>query len=413
MKNIETKILPVLPVKNSVLFPFVHMPFSVGRPLSMAALEAAVATEDKELLVVTQRDADVESPGQEDLYPIGAKAVIKKLARGEEGRLQVIVLGVERVRIHKLITSEAYLKAEVTPEPLPADESPETEALQRELVDLGFKALTLAQPQAPPEVGRALLAAEDPLQLVFTMASIFGMDAAKQQALLESRTRAEALRTMHAQVLHELKVLELRSKIASEAQSEMTREQREYVLRQQLRAIQEELGGKGDQNETGQLRERLAQTELPEEVRKEAERELGRLERLPAASPDHGVIRTYLEFLLELPWNKGSEDKLDLRETRRILDEDHFGLKEVKERILEHLGVLKLNPGAKAPILCSWGPREWERLRSANRSPARWAASSSGSAWAACMTKPSCGAIGGRTSARCRGGSFRAYGAPE
>ncbi len=348
--------LPVLPVKNSVLFPFIHMPFSVGRPASVAALEAALEKEGKELLVVSQRDSSVETPGQSDLYSIGTKAVIKKAARGEDNRVQIIVLGTERLRIYRLTETEPFIEAEVEPYPLPTDRTTEVEALHRELIELATKALAVVQPQAPSEVSRALLSGGDPMQLVYTMASIFGIDPEKQQALLEAQTVAEALRMMHAHVAHELEVLELRNKIANEAQSEMTREQREYVLRQQMKAIQEELGGKGDKGELGALREKFAKADLPEDVRKDVERELNRLEALPAASPEHSVARTYLDILLDLPWNKGSEHVLDVPQTRRMLDEDHFGLKDVKERILEHLGVLKLNPGAKAPILCFVGP---------------------------------------------------------
>ena len=347
----------MLPVKNSVLFPYIHMPFSVGRPASISALETAVATDDKELVVVTQRDSAVETPGEKDLYKVATKAIIKKAARGEEGRIQLIVQGIDRVRINQIVDNGKYLEAEVVPYPLPADNSPEVEALQRELVEVGMKALALAQPQAPPEMSRALLSADNPMQLVFTMASIFGLEMESQQSMLEAETRTQALRLMLEHLRHEIQVIELRSKIASEAQSEMTREQREYVLRQQLRAIQEELAGGGDKGgEAGALREQIDKAGLPPEVRKEAERELNKLERIPPASPDYSVTRAYLEFLLELPWNKSSEHTLDLAETRRILDEDHFGLKEVKERILEHLGVLKLNPGAKAPILCFVGP---------------------------------------------------------
>ena len=348
--------LPVLPIKNSVLFPSIHMPFSIGREVSLAAIEAAMATEDKEILVVSQRSSVVEAPDLEDLYRIGTKAVIKKVVRPAEGGVRVIVLGLDRVRIEALNMSDPYLEAEVSEVALPTDHTPEVEALQRELMETALKALSLSQPQAPPEVSRTLIGTSDPMELVFTLASIFGMEPAQQQKLLESATRAEALRTLHTFLSHELQVLELRSQIASQAQSEMTKEQREYVLRQQLKTIQEELNGHGEQGESGGLRERLSKADLPEEVRKEAERELSRLERLPAAAPDHGVIRTYLEFLLDLPWNHGSESALEISETRRMLDEDHFGLKEVKERILEHLGVLKLNPKAKAPILCFVGP---------------------------------------------------------
>jgi len=332
------------------------MPFSIGREASLAAVEAAMATGDKEILVVSQRDSSVETPSLKDLYSIGTVAVIKKLVRPAEGGVRAIVLGVERVRIEALNQEDPYTEAEVSEIPLPSDYTPEVEALQRELMDTALKALSLSQPQAPPEVSRTLIGTSDTMELVFTLASIFAMEPPQQQALLESGTRAEALRTLYTFLTHELQVLELRSQIASQAQSEMTKEQRDYVLRQQLKTIQEELGGHAEQSESGGLRERLAKAELPEEARKEAERELSRLERLPAAAPDHGVIRTYLEFLLDLPWNHGSESVLEIPETRRMLDEDHFGLKEVKERILEHLGVLKLNPKAKAPILCFVGP---------------------------------------------------------
>jgi ATP-dependent Lon protease len=186
---------------------------------------------------------------------------------------------------------------------------------------------------------------------------MFGLEVGKEQALLEAQTRADALRLTHSYLAHEFQVLELRSKIASTAHDEMGKEQREYFLRQQLRAIQQELGERNpEQAEVEMLRERLAKAGLPEEVRKEAERELSRLERLPSGAPDYNVTRTYLDMVLELPWNVASEDQLDIARARRILDEDHYNLKEVKERILEHLGVLKLNPGAKAPILCLVGP---------------------------------------------------------
>ena len=288
MPKTKSKILPVLPIKNTVLFPYIHMPFSVGRPTSVAALEAALATEDKEIILVCQRDSADQEPGKDDLYPVGVRAIVKKVLRVEDV-VQIIVFGAERVRIDDLISTDPYLQAEISPLPLPTDSSDEIEALQRELVELALKALTLAQPQAPPEVSRTVLTADNPMQLVFTLATIFGMDVEKQQALLESETRDEALRGMHAHLTHEIHVLELRSKIASQAQTEMSKEQRDYVLRQQLRAIQEELDGRGDPSEAGSLRDRLSKADLPEDIRKEAERELSRLERLPAAAPDHGV----------------------------------------------------------------------------------------------------------------------------
>ena len=353
----EVHVLPLLPLKNSALFPHLLMPLAVGRPASVAAVEAALATEEKEIVIVAQREPSTEVPRLEELYVIGTRAVIKKMARPNENLVELIVLGVERVVLLKLEQSEPYLKAHVHAYPLPDDQSPEVEALHRSVTELAFKALSLAQPQAPAELNQLLISTEDPLRLVYLLAGMLSLELAKEQTLLEAQTRSEALRLMHTYLAHEVQVLELRSKIASQTQTEMNRQQREYFLRQQLRAIQNELGEKDPQQaEIELLRERLAKLELPEEVRKEAERELGRLERLPPGAPDHQVIRTYLDYVVELPWNTRTEDQLDIPRARQILDEDHFDLKEVKERILEHLGVLKLNPDAKAPILCFFGP---------------------------------------------------------
>jgi ATP-dependent Lon protease len=222
---------------------------------------------------------------------------------------------------------------------------------------LAVRALALTQPQAADRLSQLIADAKDSLRLVYTLAPMFSLELEKEQALLEAPAVADCLRLMHSYLAQELQVLELRSKIANEAQSEMSREQREYLLRQQLRAIQKELGGENpEQSEIELLRDRLEKADLPEEVRKEAERELGKLEKLPPAAPDYHVTRTYLEFLLELPWKKSTEDVLDISRARQILDEDHYDLREVKERILEQLGVLKLNPTAKSPILCFVGP---------------------------------------------------------
>jgi ATP-dependent Lon protease len=193
--------------------------------------------------------------------------------------------------------------------------------------------------------------------MCYLLASMLSLETQKEQALLEAITRADALRLMHAYLGHEVQVLELKSKIANNARNEMTKEQRDYLLRQQMRAIQQELGEKNpEQADVDLLRERLAKADLPDDVRKELDRELGRLEKLPTASPEHNVLRSYVELVLELPWNVSTEDNLDIKHAREVLDDDHFGLKEVKERILEHLGVLKMNPQAKAPILCLVGP---------------------------------------------------------
>jgi ATP-dependent Lon protease len=354
--NIQT--LPLLPLKNTVLFPYLLMPLSVGRASSLAAVEAALATEDKEIVVFAQRDPSIDTPKQDDLYPVGTKAIIRKMNRADNGSLELLVLGMERVALIKVDDSEPYLKARVNPLPLPQDKSAESEALQGALVDLATRAISLAQPNSPQEVGRLLANShEDPLRLAFLLASMFSLDLDKEQSLLEADSRVEALRRLHTFLTHEVQVLELRNKIASEARNEMTKEQREYLLRQQMRAIQQELGEKsGEQAEADQLREQLQKADLPDDIRKEAERELAKLEKLPTQAPDYHLIRTYLEYVLELPWNKFTEDNLDLANAREVLDQDHFNLKEVKTRILEQLAVLKLNPEAKAPILCLVGP---------------------------------------------------------
>jgi len=353
--QIET--LPLLPIKSPVMFPYLQMPLSVGRAKSRAAIDAAIATEEKQIVIVAQRDTSTEDPQQNDLYSIGTKAIIRRMVRPREDAIDIIAQGIERVTIIKVDQTEKYLQARIRPLTLPTDKSDEVEALHRAILDLARKAINTAQPQASPELFNLLLGSDDPLHLVFLLASMLSLDIEKEQALLEAQTRVEALRLMHTYLSHEVNVLELRNKIASSAQSEMSREQREYLLRQQMRAIQEELGEKSpEQAEIELLRERLREADLPDEIRKEAEREFSRLEKLPAMAPEYQVIRTYLEQILELPWRKRTEDKIDIAKARQALDEDHYDLKEIKERILEHLGVLKLNPQAKAPILCFVGP---------------------------------------------------------
>jgi ATP-dependent Lon protease len=348
--------LPVLPMKGTVLFPYLIMPFSVGRPASRAAVEAALASEDKMLLLVAQRDSAIEEPGERDLFTVGTRAVVKKMARAEQG-LEIIVQGVERVTLVRLEQTTPYARALVRPLPLPQETSPEVEALHRAVLELAGKALSLSRPQAQIDLGQLMTQARDPIQTAFLIGSMLSLDLDKEQQLLESTSLVDALRLVHTYLSHEIQVLELREKISSEAQTEMSKQQREYLLRQQLRAIQQELGEQNpEQAEIALLRKKLDEAKLPEEVRKEAERELARLERLPPAAPDYQLTRTYVELIAELPWQSRTEDNLDLKRARQVLDEDHFDLEEVKERILEQLAVLKLNPKAKAPILCFVGP---------------------------------------------------------
>ncbi|MCU1294728.1 MAG: ATP-dependent protease La [Bryobacterales bacterium] len=357
MANTDFNVLPALPLKNTILFPGLMLPLSVGRESSVKAVEAALKTEEKEIILIAQRDPQVEVPQQDDLYTIGTKAVIRKSSRSGQGMLEILVLGVERVVVVKLDSSESFLSAKFRTLPLPEDGGSEVEALSGALLELAGKAIGLAQPQSANELTRMLASSNDPLGVAYLLASVFSLDLAKEQKLLEAETRADALRLIHAFLYHEIQVLELRQKIASTARDEMSKEQREYLLRQQLRAIQQELGEKdGEKAELELLRERFEKANLPEEAKKEFEREMARLEKLPAGAPDFHVTRTYLEFMLDLPWNTFTEDNLDIAHAREVLDADHFGLKEIKERILEQLSVLKRNPDAKAPILCFVGP---------------------------------------------------------
>jgi ATP-dependent Lon protease len=354
--NNAVQSLPVLVLKNTVVFPYMFMPLAAGRPHSVAAAEAALATEEKTLVLVAQKDAAVDQPGPDDLYGVGTRAVIRKMNRSEGG-LEMLVQGIDRVTVLKVEQTEPYLKARVSPLALPEDGGAEVDALFRANIELAARLLELAQPQPAIDIHQLVSQGNDPLRLAYMLASILSLDVQKEQALLEAPTRVDALRMLHGFLTYEVQVQELRHKISSQAQTEMSQQQRQYLLRQQLNAIQQELGEKDPEKaEVNELRRRLAETDLPDEVRKEAERELGRLERMPAAAPDFQMTRTYLDLILELPWRKSTEDVIDLPRARQVLDEDHYDLQDIKERILEHLAVLKLNPQAKAPILCFVGP---------------------------------------------------------
>jgi len=356
MEN-NLRTLPLLPLKNSVLFPGLMMPLSVGREASLGAVEKALSSEDKEIVVVAQRDPSHDAPKAEELFTLGTRAIIKKVSRQNTSQIDVLVLGIERVVIVK-VDGEGFMTARVRALPMPDDSSRETEALTLAIVEMGSKFVGLIQNErhTPQELARMFTTHEDPLRLAYMVASIMNLEGTREQALLEAPSRVEALRLVHGWLSHEVEVLNLRNKITEDARGEMSKEQRDYILRQQKRAIEAELGEKdGDKAEVESLREKLAKAELPDDVRKEAERELGRLEKTNPQQPEHNVIRTWLEYVIELPWKTRSEDNLDIARARQVLDEDHFGITKVKERILEQLAVLKLNPEAKAPILCFVG----------------------------------------------------------
>jgi ATP-dependent Lon protease len=346
-------------LRNTVIFPSGISPLTVGRPLSLRAAEAALANEEKLLGVIAQREDNDTEPAPSRLYSIGTLVVISRMMRspGTEEVLHLIVQGQERFRIVGYTEQEPYFKAtvEILPEPV-REETAEVEALKRNIMALVQKALALL-PNVPQEIRNVIVATDDAVRLAYFLGSVLELDVAQEQALLEANTESDLLRLMHSYLAREVEVLEIRGKIANQAQEELGKAQRDYILREQMKQIQKELGDQEpEQAEAQLLRERVEKADLPDDVRKEAERELRRLERLPAAAPDYHVIRTYLEWVLDLPWNKGTEDNLDLNHAREVLDEDHYDLDDIKERILEHLAVIKLNPKTKAPILCFVGP---------------------------------------------------------
>ena len=356
-ENSIVSTLPVIPIKRSVLFPGVMLPITVGRARSVAALDAALKTEEKTVVVVAQRHSDQEEPGIDDLFTIGTKAVIKQTVRTVEGTIQALLQGLERVVLLKVEQSEPFLNVRTRQVSSSFDSGTEIDALRRAILDKIDELPELLQSSGIRDVVQALHAERDSAALGYRVASLLNLTVEAEQALLEASTQDDLLRRLYAALAHEVQVLQLRNKIASDAQAEIGKSQRDYVLRQQLKAIQQELGeGDSDSSELAHLKEQIEHADLPESVRKEANRELARLDKTPAASPEHQVIRNYLELVLELPWKKASADALDLARVRQVLDEDHYGIQEVKERIVEHLAVLKLNPSAKAPILCLVGP---------------------------------------------------------
>ncbi len=351
--------IAVLPLQNTTLFPETVVPLAVGRERSTRAVESALATEEKLIACITTKTENVtgDDATPTDLFQIGTIVNVKRMMRNE-GIMQLIVQGMDRFEIVEWTGEQPFLKAKVRVLPeLRSVDGEEIEALKRNIHGMIQEALALL-PQVPPEVRMAVTSQENPVQLAYFLASVLDLGSETEQKMLESSTVDGLLTLTHAALAREVEIMQIRSKIANEAQHEMDKSQRDYVLRQQMKAIQKELGDEdtGEAAEAAQLRERLEKADLPDDVRKEATRELKRMEQLPQAAPDYHVIRTYLEYILELPWRMGSEEKLDLNEARKILDEDHYGLDDIKERILESLAVVKLRPDSKSPIILFVGP---------------------------------------------------------
>ena len=353
-----SETLPLLPLRNTVVFPHLAAPLAVGRSATLAAVETATRGEvDEHLLVcVAQLDGELESPGPDDLHSIGTLVSVRRVEHGDNGA-QVLVQGLERVRLVTVEDSGDHLQANIERLGLPAGEGADVDALVRENHRLAREIAELIDPRGGEQMFRQLvLSIRDTLAQHYRMASLANQSVETQQSVLEEDSLTGVLERMHQVLQHELKVNEVRREIADRAGQGLEQQQREAVLRQQKQTIEEALGEGDDSAEDDELRERIHALELPEAARREADRELKRLARMNAQSPDYQMTRSYLELLAELPWTERTEDDLDLGHAREILDADHHGLDDIKERILEHLAVMRMNPDARAPILCLVGP---------------------------------------------------------
>jgi ATP-dependent Lon protease len=348
--------LPVLPLKETVVFPQSMAPLAIGQERSVRLIDDVVAG-DRLLALVAARDASLESPGFDAIYDIGTAAIVHKMIKVPDGTLRILVQGLERIRLEQRLDVDPYLLGEFTALPDLLDETPELEALTRNVQGLFARIIGLA-PYLPEELQLAAANVDDPSALCHLVASTLRtIKTDERQDLLETVDVEQRLRKVSSILNRELEVFELGSRIQSQVQSEMEKGQREYFLRQQLKAIQTELGEDDPEAaEAAELRSRLDALEVSDEVRRAADRELTRLERLPPAAAEYGVIRTYLEWILTLPWGTFTEDDLDLEHARAVLDEDHFDLEKVKDRIIEHLAVAKLRNEVSGQILCFVGP---------------------------------------------------------
>ena len=332
-------------------------PLAIGQQRSVRLIDDVVSG-DRLLALLTARDASVEEPGWDDVYHVGTVALVHKMIKVPDGTLRILVQGLERIRLASPLDTDPYLLGEFAALPDVLIETPELEALTRNVQGLFARIIGLA-PYLPEELQLAAANVDDPSALAHLVASTLRtIKTEERQEILETIDVEERLRRVSAILNRELEVFELGSKIQSQVQSEMEKGQREYFLRQQLKAIQQELGEDDpEQAEVNELREQLdALTALPDDVRRAAERELSRLEKLPPAAAEYGVIRTYLEWILTLPWGSYTEDNLDLDHARSVLDADHFDLEKVKARIIEYLAVAKLRREISGQILCFVGP---------------------------------------------------------
>lgn len=351
---------PMVSLRNAVLFPYAMMPITVARPSSQEAIRLALDSEDSTLFVVTQKDAVIEEPSAKELYQTGTLVRIQKIY--QQGRnMEVLMVGIGRAKLTRFETKigpegKPYQEAEVEVLAPMIDEGEEVDALHRELIEVAKSFLEMAG-----QHGQNLMPLtqhlKEPLQLAYFAAPAVGLATEKQQEILEAGSRKEVLEKTLDLLRYELQVSRLRRQISSNTKEKLDQEQREAILRRQMRSIREELGEDGTEaEEVEAFRAKLKELEVPEEIHRELKKEIDRLERANPSSPDYQVTRSYVELALDLPWNSLSQAEIDLKLARTILDEDHHGLVEIKERVLEHLAVMKLNPEAKAPILLFVGP---------------------------------------------------------
>jgi ATP-dependent Lon protease len=348
--------LPVLPLRESVPFPEALMPLAIGQERSIRLVNDVLAGNRMLVMVASRLDWEDEEPGADDLYRVGVAGVVARMLKVPDGTLRILVHGAQRVVLERFVATEPYLVARIEDAPDELIPSPELEALHRN-VQATFSRIIEELPYLPEELQIAVANLDDPSELAHMIAGALRIKTEEKQALLEERNVTKRLRMLSELLARELELVEIGTRIQSQVQSEMDKGQREWFLRQQLKAIQEELGEVDEtQAEATELRERLEAAGLPEHAWKQAERELQRFERLPPQAAEHGVIRTYLEWLADLPWSKATDDSLDLKDARRILDRDHYDIESVKDRILEFLAVRKLKPDARSSILCFVGP---------------------------------------------------------
>jgi ATP-dependent Lon protease len=356
-KTTEFTELPILPVRDTVLFPNAILPLTVGRESSLKLINE-LKEEEKFIGVVAQRDPRVDNPQPVDLYQIGTVAFIHKIIKLPSQSLFIFVEGLQRIAIQEAIQVEPYMRAKVKTlqDTVTPDKMPDFEALVRSVTSL-FQQVVQLSPTLSDDLQTVVMNIDEPSRLSdFIAANLPSLSSTEKQELLESFDLKMRLERLNRHLAREVEVQQLRSKIQSDVQDQVTQTQREYYLREQMKAIQKELGEVDEQQEIDELRRKIEAAGMTEEARKEALRELSRLAKMSPAAADYHVTRSYLDWLVVLPWNKISDMKVDLRKAKEVLDADHFDLEKIKERILDYLAVLQLKPQMKGPILCLSGP---------------------------------------------------------